>query len=83
MNIQVSGSNVVVYRNTTSQTHFVTIGVSGRSEVEVRTESASGPRHLLADHGGVISVEVPSDHRIEIDAKTPERRVEASILSVR
>ena len=83
MNFQISGQNVVVYRNTTSQTHFVALGLSARSELEIRSETAGGPRHSLPDHGGVISVEVPPNHRIEIDARTPDRRVEASILSVR
>ena len=83
MNFQISGQNVVVYRNTTSQTHFVALSASGRAEVEVRSETAGGQRHNVADHGGVISVEVPSNHRIEIDARTPDRRVEASIMSVR
>lgn len=82
MNIQVSGSNVVIYRNTTSKLHVVTIGVSGRAEVEVKAETASGQRHLFDEHGGAISVEVPAGHRIEVDAKTKERKVEASILSV-
>ena len=57
-------------------TLFEILEVAGRAEAEVRTASASGNRHLFDDHGGVITVEVPSKHQIEIDAKTPKRTME-------
>ena len=79
---QVSGSNVVVYRNTTSVIHRVTITVSGRAEIEVRTADTSGPRHFIDDEGITVSLEVPSGHHIEVDAKTPTRIVEVTIIEV-
>jgi len=74
MNLTISGSDNLIYQNGSSETHQLTIFVSGQANVEVKTERRAEVSQIgIAAGGGAVSVQVPAAHRVEIDvtARTP------------
>ena len=84
MTLTISGQNNVVYRNGTSQTHRITIVASGEANIEVKPKAGLKTLHQesIARHGGAASLEVPADHRIEIDVIGSQTQIEISFLGV-
>ena len=83
MNLTISGQNNVVYHNETSETHRLTIVVSGQANVQVKTGSGSQVSQKgVAKSGGAVSLQVPAAHRVEIDV-TAQAPIDIEFLGIR
>jgi len=68
MTLQISSTNNVVYQNKSSQTFRITIVASGDAKAEVLPQSGAAiERQSFGRKGGALSLDVPADHRVEID----------------
>jgi hypothetical protein len=83
MTLRLTGQNNVVYRNGTSVTMNVTIASSGEARIEVRRPGAMVRSESIARSGGAVSLEVPTNHTIEIDVIPSTATIEASVLGVK
>jgi len=82
MTLRISGSNNVVYRNETSDVHRVTIVVSGKAKLEVLPNAGTAiHRAATGDRGGAVSLEVPAQHRIEIDVVELRQEIDVEFLA--
>jgi hypothetical protein len=77
MIFDINVANYRLYFNLSGGDRVVTLAVSGAANVEVKAQNGSMVmRQVVANHGGVMSLRIPAQHFVEVDAPAAGVKVE-------